>query len=76
MPGKSDITGKERPPDAESQIALGEITRSVVLRRPAFWPRAAQEIVVRAAISCVLHGEKLSDLGGWGEEGGIFSVVG
>lgn len=42
--------------------------------RPAFWIRAAQEIVVRTAISCVLRGEKLSDLAGM--EDGIFSIVG
>lgn len=73
MPGRSDITGKERPRMLRAKSRSGKL-RDPSSSRPAFWTRAAQEIVVRTAISCVLRGEKLSDLGGM--EDGIFSIVG
>jgi len=52
MPGGSDITGKERRPDAESQIAPG----NYAIRRAS--GAAPQEIVVGTSVSCVAEGRR------------------
>jgi len=57
MPGGSDITGKERRPDAESQIAPG----NYAIRRASGAGAAPQEIVVGTSVSCVAGG-KISHL--------------